>query len=67
MAAMPLNKGCAADYIDKEAATYEAASSNQLLKLLAASREESPIPKRNPVFCSHSPPQAAGNALAEFN
>jgi len=36
------------------------------LKLLAASREESPIPKRNPVFCSLTPPQAAGNALAEF-
>jgi len=39
----------------------------QSLKLLAASREESPIPKRNPVFCSLTPPQAAGNALAEFN
>jgi|GEM_PF-397017 len=36
------------------------------LTLLVASRKESPILKRNPVFCSLTPPQTAGNALAEF-
>jgi len=36
------------------------------LTLLEASREESPIPKRNPVFYSLTPPRAAGNALAKF-
>jgi len=37
------------------------------LKLLAASCKESSIIERNPVFCSLTPPQAAGNVLSEFS